>query len=170
MPRKRVCPEFSRGFGEYPKDLLEPIVRQQRYLGLLAGEDEKKRRSEEERNRIQTALFVKLRLLAKHFHIKWDNDKSWRQLATALALAHVPGMQITDAPKKRRGRSKRHGPIFLQVEAIREERNRGVRDAMRNRGVSDAIRIWKIRNKSKDPERRLRARYYRERRRIKDVR
>jgi hypothetical protein len=155
MPRKRVCPEFSGRFGEYPKDLLEPIVRQQRYLGLLAGEDEKKRSSEEERNRISVALKFKLRLLAKHFGIKWDNDKSWRQLAMALALAHVPGMQITDAPKKRRGSPKVHDPIFWQVDAILVERNKG---------ISDAIRVWKQRNKSRDTEPRLKARYYRERR------
>jgi hypothetical protein len=161
MPRKQACPEFPGRFGEYPKELLEPIVRQQRYLGLLAGEDEKKRRSVEERNRISFALKFKLRLLAKHFAIQWDNDKSWRQLAMALAKAHVPGMQITDVPKKRRGSPKRHDPIFWQVDAILVERNKG---------VSDAIRILKIRNKSKDTEKRLKARYYRERRRIKDVR
>ena len=52
MPRKRVCPEFPGRFGEYQKDLLDPIVRQQPFFGVLdlAGEDEKKCRSEEEDN------------------------------------------------------------------------------------------------------------------------
>jgi hypothetical protein len=169
MPRKRVCPEFHSHFGEYPKDLLDPIVRQPPFAGLLdlAGEDEKKRRSDQERDRLRNALVSKLRLLAKHFNIKWDIANMWRELALQLALVHVPGMQIVDTPKKGRGAPRKHfrdirdpGPLVREVNQI---------EAERKKGISDAVSVWKKRNKNTDSEQKLRARYYRGRRSIRNL-
>jgi hypothetical protein len=80
-------------------------------------------------------------------------------------MAHVPGMQIVDAPKKRRGRPKRFIDIrdpsqFLrEVDAIRAERKIG---------ISDAIRVWKKQNKSTNTQPILRRQYYLERDREKE--
>jgi hypothetical protein len=162
MPRKRVCPEFAGRFGEYPKTLLEPIVRRPPVFGLLTSADEKKRRSDEEENRVRTAFVFKLRLLAKHFDINWDRPNMLGQLALKLAQAHVPGMQIVNAPKRRRGAPRKHSqiPFVSQVDAIA---------AKRNRGIGDAVRVWGRRNQSTDTEPILRSRYYRERRRDKEL-
>jgi hypothetical protein len=167
MPRKRVCPEFPGRFGEYPKTLLGPVVRRPPVFGLLASEAEKKRRFEQEENRLRTAFVLKFRLLAKHFEIQWDNSPDmWGQLALELALAHVPGMQIVDAPKRGKGAPPKLFPTIFgrsrfvsEVDAIAAKRKRGIRDA---------VIVWKSRNKSNDDtEETLRGRYYRELRRDK---
>jgi len=158
MPRKRVCPEFPDPFGEYPKDLLEPIVRRPPFFGLLgiAPEGEKKRRSDEEENRVRTAFVFKLRLLAKHFHVNWDSPNALGRLALKLALAPVPGMQIVDAPKRGKGAPRKYfrRTFVSQVDAIAAKRKRGIRDA---------VKVWGKRTKSTDTEPILRSRYYRER-------
>jgi hypothetical protein len=171
-----VYPEFPGRFGEYPKALLEPIVRQRPMSGLLdvLTDDEKERRSEEERDQIRDARDFKLTLLAKHFdldwngaHIKWDRANVWCQLAALLMLAHVPGMQIVDAPKRRRGAPRKAFPdiralstFVTEVDAI---------EAERKKGISDAIIVWKRRNKNDDTEPKLRARYYRQQRLMKNL-
>jgi hypothetical protein len=166
MPRKRVCPEFPGRFGEYPETLLEPIIRRPPAFGLLTSADEKKRSSDEEKNRVHTAFVFKLRLLAKHFDINWDRPNALGRLALKLAMAHVPGMQIVDAPKKGRGRPKRFidirdpSPFLREVDAIRAENKVQ---------ISDAIRAWKRQNKSSETEPRLRRRYYLERDREKEI-
>jgi hypothetical protein len=176
MPRKQVCPEFPGRFGEYPKALLEPIERQQRLAGLLdlTTDDEKKRRYEAGRDQIRAARDFKLMLLAKHFgldwngaHVKWDGANVWCQLAALLMLAHVPGMQIVDAPKRRRGAPRKAFPdiralstFVTEVDAI---------EAEREKGITDAIRMWTRRNENKDSVPKLRARYYRERYRMQNL-
>jgi hypothetical protein len=155
MPRKRVCPEFPGQFGEYPKILLEPIVRRPPF-GLC---------SDEEENRVRTAFVFKLRLLARHFRVNWDRPNMLGRLALKLAMAHVPGIQIVDAPKKRRGRPKRFidirdpSQLLREVDAIRTERKIG---------ISDAIRVWKRQNKSSNTQPTLRRQYYLERDREKE--
>jgi hypothetical protein len=176
MPRKRVCPEFPGRFGEYPKALLEPIVRQKPLAGLLdlTTDDEKKRRYEAERDQIRDARHFKLTLLAKHFGLDWngahtkcDTEKVLCELAALLMLAHVPGMQIVDAPKRRRGAPRKAFPdiralstFVTEVDAI---------EAERKKGISDAIIVWKRRNKNDDTEPKLRARYYRQQRLMKKL-
>jgi hypothetical protein len=162
MPRKRVCPEFPGQFGEYPKILLEPIVRRPPVFGLRVLADEEKRLSDEEENRVRTAFVFKLRLLARHFRVNWDRPNMLGRLALKLAMAHVPGMQIVDAPKKRRGRPKRFrdpSQFLREVDAIRAERKIG---------ISHAIRVWKRQNQSSNTQPKLRRQYYLERDREKE--
>jgi hypothetical protein len=162
MPKKRTCPEFPGRFGEYPKDLLEPIVIQPR-LGLLASVDEIQRLYEE---KDRDAVFFKFQLLAKHFGVEWGGRKMWRDLALQLASAHVPGLQFVDAPKKQPGKPKHiinpsdPSPFVREIDAIKAERKKG---------ISDAVRVWKQRNKSSATEGALRARYKRGRQLIKDL-
>jgi hypothetical protein len=137
-------------------------VRRPPVFGLLASEAEKKRRFEQEENRLRTAFVLKFRLLAKHFEIQWDNSPDmWGQLALELALAHVPGMQIVDALKRGKGAPPKLFPTIFgrsrfvsEVDAIAAKRKRGIRDA---------VIVWKSRNKSNDDtEETLRGRYYRD--------
>jgi hypothetical protein len=161
MPRKRACPEFPGRFGEYPNDLLEPIVRQP-FFGLLASVDEIKRLYEE---KDRDAVIFKFQVLAKHFGIEWGGRKMWRDLALELAMAHVPGLQFVDAPKKKRGKPRRilnpsdPSPFVGEIDAIAAERKKG---------ISDALRMWQRRKNSSATIEALRARYMRGRQLIRD--
>jgi hypothetical protein len=166
MPRKRVCPEFRGRFGEYPKILLEAIVRQPPVFGLLTSEAERKRRSDEEEERVRTLFVFKLRLLIKHFDLNWDRPNVLGQLALKLALAHVPGMQIVGAPKRRKGRPKRSIGIRDPFQFLSEVDAIGAEKKIR---TLPAIRVWKTRNKSSENEKTLSRRYYLQRTRKREI-
>jgi len=82
----------------YTGTLAEPVY--QTAVGLLGGDSIMRRHAEKQ-------VAEKLPELFRWYGIDQTSSQRWIQLAVALAVAHVPGMQITDKRSKSPGPAKK---------------------------------------------------------------
>lgn len=136
--RKRKAPaSIGRYLGPLSEPIYEPIV------GLLA---EIMRPAAEKRARQQQ--FLKLKALFVFYKIDETGPNAWRSLAIALALVHVPGMQIIHDLKKRRGRKRSWKAglgieLVRDVEAVRAKRSINTEEAIRAL-MKDKAKAWHV--------------------------
>jgi hypothetical protein len=142
--------------------LKEPIVRISALeLLMLAGsETEVRKVFDDDSDRVFSLQFSKMPMLLDHYGIARDNPRCWQVLAWALAVDFVPGMEIVSHPPRKRGRTPkwksaegRH--LLRDVDAIRNERRKGISDAVRI-----AIQRHPRWTQYKGKDRALEARYY----------
>jgi len=62
----------------------------------------------------------KMRLLFEHYKIDPSDEQSWQNLAMSLALAHVPGLQLANRPKRGRKPTFKTGLGDELVRAVQE--------------------------------------------------
>ena len=136
----------------YSGALNEPIVR----LGLrfITAEPNEKR--------IIRESSAKVHLLLAHYKIRPEDPDCWGKLALRLAQDHVPGMQVIDRPRPRKGPSRKwelpRARQFVEaIDQIAEERRKG---------ISDAIRVAKKRKKLEGSVAGFETRYYEAKRRL----
>lgn len=108
---------------QYPGVLGQPVVIQgppeaAEFLG--ADHPDIKAAKDAEALRAAQELTAKLPLLLDHFGIDRNRPDHWKQLAFRLARAHVPGMQVVNAPKA--GAPQTWGPVELAALYIEVER------------------------------------------------
>lgn len=151
MSRRQEAMTESRRRG-YSGALNEPIVRWQ-FRSLTAEPNEL---------RISREWWAKVPLLFAHYELRVEDDDRWRQLAFVLAREHVPGMQVVDRPRPRKGPSRKWElPRARQfVETIDQIAGD------RGKGISDAIRVAKKRKKLEGSVAGLETRYYEAKRRL----
>jgi Homeodomain-like domain len=146
---------FARPRARYSGALAEPIVRWGfRFITPEPNEE-----------RISREKWEKLGLLFAHYNIRPKDPKGWQKLARCLASKHVPGMQVIDRPRQRKGRPKKWpqmGRQFVElIDRIASERGKG---------ILDAIQIAKKRGKLPESVPGLQTRYYEERSRTRKYR
>jgi hypothetical protein len=111
----------------YPGPLGEPHVKiySGGFLGLL-GDPSGDLKEQDVR-----ALVGKLDLLADYYQARVDGRIDWKCLAMRLAFAHVPGMQVIDAPRRGRGRPRKYDgfDLYRTVLAIVDEKRTSVANA-----------------------------------------
>jgi hypothetical protein len=92
MARKRRAPNYTGA-------LAQPIYLEDydKFAGGL-GQPIRERDIAAIRERAEE----KMRLLFKHYKIDPNDEQSWQKLARSLALAHVPGLQLANRPKRGR--------------------------------------------------------------------
>jgi hypothetical protein len=143
---------FARPRAPYSGALAEPIVRWGFRFITAEPNDE----------RISREMWEKLGLLFAHYNIRPKDPKGWQKLALRLAWKHVPGMQVIDRPRSRKGRPKKwplFGRQFVElIDRVASERGKG---------ISDAIHVAKKQGKLSETVSGLQTRYYEERNRIR---
>ena len=122
MARKRRAPNYTGA-------LAQPIYLEEHYtftggLGQVTQELDVAA--------IRKRAVEKMRLLFEHYKIDPSDEQSWQKLAMSLVLAHVPGLQFANRPK--RGRKRKTG---LYDELVREIQEVKSKTGMR---TQDAIR------------------------------
>jgi hypothetical protein len=123
--------------------LNDPIIRTDPLaLALITykqDEEEKRATHEREADRLWNERVTKMMLLLGHYGIDFSSDSPWMTLSFCLARDFVPGMTILDRPPRKKGRpSKWRGAapsnslsLVHTVEAIQQERQKGILDAVR---------------------------------------
>src|SRR5262249_36971977 len=92
MARKRRAPNYTGA-------LAQPIYLEDHYkftggLGQSIQEPDVAKMSKR--------AVEKMWLLFEHYKIDLSDEQSWQELALSLALAHVPGLQVANRPKRGR--------------------------------------------------------------------
>jgi hypothetical protein len=111
VPLRRLSFGASKGF---VGPLAEPIIRPNALaLALALYGNDGGAISEAADTWVFRQQFDKLLLLARMFNVDVSESHGWALLCFRLAETCVPGCQVVDAPKKRRGRPKGTGAINL---------------------------------------------------------
>jgi hypothetical protein len=136
--------------------LNQPIVRWAGFRSITAEPNEQ---------RIIREWIAKVPLLLAHYGIAPNDPDRWRALAFLLALDHVPGMQVIDRPRPKRGAPQkwnlaRAREFIRLIEQIAGERGEGVKDA---------IRIAKRRKQVQGNDRGLENRYHDSKKRLREA-
>jgi hypothetical protein len=86
MARKRRAPNYAGA-------LAQPIYLEDHYknVGGLGQSI-----WERDIDALRTVWASKMQLLFKHYEIDPSDEQCWQKLATSLALAHVPGLQVVE--------------------------------------------------------------------------
>jgi hypothetical protein len=114
MARKRRAPNYTGA-------LAQPIYLEDRYkftgaLGQAIQEPDVAAISKE--------LVEKIWLLFEHYKIDPSDEQRWQKLATSLALAHVPGLEVANRPKPGRKPTWKTGLGDLLVSAVEDVKSR----------------------------------------------
>jgi hypothetical protein len=122
MARKRRAPNYTGA-------LAQPIYLEDHYkftggLGQATQEPDVAAMSKR--------AVEKFWLLFKHYKIDPNNEQSWQELAENLALAHVPGLQFANRPK--RGRKRKTGlydELVREIQGVKSKTGMRTQDAIR---------------------------------------
>ena len=110
----------------------------------------------------------KMRLLFEHYKIDPSDEQSWQNLAMSLALAHVPGLQLANRPK--RGRKPMTGLYDELARAVDDVKSRTGKST--NKAIAELLEEPKWRTytsqRNISPQT-LQTRYWEARRRQKDL-
>src|SRR5262249_20744727 len=123
MARKRRAPDYTGA-------LAQPIYLEDHYkitgpLGQAVREPDFaaiSKRAEE-----------KVRLLFEHYKIDPSDEQSWQKLAKRLALAHVPGLQVANRPKRGRKSTWKTGlgdELVRAVDDVKSRTGKGTKEAI----------------------------------------
>jgi hypothetical protein len=87
--------------------------------------------SPQEIARIFDEQMKKLNLLLDHYDIPRDDGDRWLRLSWELACEFLPGMQFTEWQPPKDTWEWRSIILAARVDVLQEQRNRGIRDAIR---------------------------------------
>jgi hypothetical protein len=126
----------------YPAELQSPILRPQP-LGLLGEWGVEGFTAE---NLLKSALWDRIRLLMQHYGIKGANPQNYAYLAFHLAQDWVPGCQIVDRARRRRGAPRRVTQLdlvqlYIDVYQIQQEQPED--------SIEEACRTYLRKNRNK---------------------
>lgn len=115
----------------YPGPLGEPHAKTPSFLfgGLLGPPVDAE---EEARKRDLEALAKKVDLLVDHYDARSEGgDVNWKSLAISLAFSHVPGFQIVETPKRKRGRPRNYDgfDLYRAILKVLDEKRTSVANA-----------------------------------------
>src|SRR5262249_3044123 len=111
MTRKRRAPNYTGA-------LAQPIHWEDHYKVRGLGQAIQ----EPDDAAIRKRLVEKVRLLFEHYKIDPSDEQRWQKLAMRLALAHVPGLQFANRPK--RGRKPKTGLYDELVRTVDDVKSR----------------------------------------------
>jgi hypothetical protein len=107
----------KRDWPEWPKELTKPIP------GAKSPEDEV---------RVAEELHRRMALLFDVFDLTGWPDPDWRNLAWALAIEYVPGLQIAASGRRRRWDDFAQATLLADVAVLKAEKpERSTADALR---------------------------------------
>jgi hypothetical protein len=130
--------------GQLSEPIYEPIG--DILAELMRPEAEKRAREQQ---------FLKIKALFARYRIDETGPNAWRSLAIALALVHVPGMQVIHEFRSRRGRKRSWKAglgieLVRDVEALRANRSKTAQEAIRAL-KKDKTKGWHVFSERKKP-------------------
>jgi hypothetical protein len=122
---KRPAEEIARP--NYTGALAQPIYVEDHYKVRGLGQAIQ----EPDVAAISKRAVEKMRLLFEHYKIDPSDEQRWQKLAMSLALAHVPGLQFANRPK--RGRKPKTGlydELVRAVDDVKSRTGKGTKEAI----------------------------------------